>query len=1127
MSESSIVTSLTMNFDNSRIAVGTTDGNGTVRIYDYDLASNTWSGTHILNGPSSGSGFGQSMDMDWAGTRLAVGANTVSQVYVYDFDGSTWNLGSNVITSPSGSASDFGFSVSISKDIPDTIAVGAPAHNNVHVYHIINDAWSEAFSNLGTDIQNIAPIDTSGTNNYVLKPEFNRYGECVRLSSLGDYLIVGQPGTVLSELNSTNTDGLSITVDVSSLQQVQGEYIDSFGVNQNRQQGSARVFKTDSTWNVSNVQVGSLLKPDVSCVISDSERTTFTVGWSFPGFGMQVDISSNGDIVVVSAPLFSVKGGDYTYHNGQIYTFIYVDDEWVKQDVFTGFKQTMFGKSMKLDYTGERIAISGSNKRLSHLNISDWNGNSWYGARPDIVYSLGGNNSNFNNKIYITNGEVVPRSIGPATSFFDYLLTQTILGNNLVRGYLAADELYVGANDNDNNPSQKFSTTKRISFGGTYLDNTYEGATIENRMYKIFTAGGNQGNEGRSELLIAKTNQKIGTSESGGVDLIRLKAHEIHLDSHSLYNDYDNKYVNNPTFVLNYERNVSIGLPFLNDVSGPGAFFRGTADAKAKLDVNGSTYIRNRLNVNVDGGCDVIGNIGEQPHLFFDTRNTGSVSGSSVYSNTMVNRELANITGTINFPATYASDEHAFYIPSSGGIISVSLTCNNNYARVSLWFKLLTLPTGDTKVFEWYSTSNPFTIYVTTSGFKININNTSEPYTYTFTHTVGTWVHITFYGRILSGALIDSFHINGVLTNPISEPATKLSTIPNYLLVTIGGGSNMYIGMPMIWTGYAYRSPTALMLYNNGPPSEMLKVGGDAVVTGKLGVGVTNPTEALEVSGTVKATTFSGSGSSLTNVPGSSVTGTVANAGYAVNAGTAASINFSTVNDDFNGDVPFLSEFGDSLKVDGDGSFNYNPFENTLYCISFASGSDIRIKTSINDIHDASALETFRLLQPKTYKYVDRPYTETVYGFLAQDVLEVLPYAVTKKVGNIPNIMSTANVVVVDDSLVDLHLDNPTSVELSNTSILNINSGIYSNVVSKISDSVIRVEHFGDFDNVFVRGERVPDFHHLKKDAIFTVATAALQEVDRQLQAEKTKVANLEAQLTSVLARLDALENPP
>jgi hypothetical protein len=36
---------------------------------------------------------------------------------------------------------------------------------------------------------------------------------------------------------------------------------------------------------------------------------------------------------------------------------------------------------------------------------------------------------------------------------------------------------------------------------------------------------------------------------------------------------------------------------------------------------------------------------------------------------------------------------------------------------------------------------------------------------------------------------------------------------------------------------------------------------------------------------------------------------------------------------------------------------------------------------------------------------------------------------------------------------------------------------------------------------------------------------SALQEVDRQLQAEKVKVATLETQLTDVLARLSSLES--
>ena len=60
---------------------------------------------------------------------------------------------------------------------------------------------------------------------------------------------------------------------------------------------------------------------------------------------------------------------------------------------------------------------------------------------------------------------------------------------------------------------------------------------------------------------------------------------------------------------------------------------------------------------------------------------------------------------------------------------------------------------------------------------------------------------------------------------------------------------------------------------------------------------------------------------------------------------------------------------------------------------------------------------------------------------------------------------------------------------------------------------------------LFVYGQDVDDFIYIKKDAIWTVATAALQELDRQFQAEKTRNDTLEARLSLLESRLALLEN--
>ena len=69
--------------------------------------------------------------------------------------------------------------------------------------------------------------------------------------------------------------------------------------------------------------------------------------------------------------------------------------------------------------------------------------------------------------------------------------------------------------------------------------------------------------------------------------------------------------------------------------------------------------------------------------------------------------------------------------------------------------------------------------------------------------------------------------------------------------------------------------------------------------------------------------------------------------------------------------------------------------------------------------------------------------------------------------------------------------------------------------------------------DIFVEGQEVNNCLTIRKDAIWTAATAALQEIDRNQQEEKTKTANLETevntlktQMADLLARITALENP-
>ena len=176
--------------------------------------------------------------------------------------------------------------------------------------------------------------------------------------------------------------------------------------------------------------------------------------------------------------------------------------------------------------------------------------------------------------------------------------------------------------------------------------------------------------------------------------------------------------------------------------------------------------------------------------------------------------------------------------------------------------------------------------------------------------------------------------------------------------------------------------------------------------------------------------------------------------------------------------------------------------------------SDIRIKTDINAINGNNALDKFRQLKPVEYYHIDKFECGTVkkYGFIAQDVIQIIPESISFDKDYIPNIYDAAT--VIDNSLIVLDTKTTNEFTLSGETI-NIQLYDYKNRSKTVTlDKIINSTSFtikeplldSDLSNnkIFVFGQEVDDFHILSKETIFTLGTAALLEVDKEL--EKTKI---------------------
>ena len=195
---------------------------------------------------------------------------------------------------------------------------------------------------------------------------------------------------------------------------------------------------------------------------------------------------------------------------------------------------------------------------------------------------------------------------------------------------------------------------------------------------------------------------------------------------------------------------------------------------------------------------------------------------------------------------------------------------------------------------------------------------------------------------------------------------------------------------------------------------------------------------------------------------------------------------------------------------------------------SLRIASDARIKTNIVDVSDNLALEMVRNIPCRYYEYRDKLNrgTQKTIGFIAQEVKEIMPMAVSVKTDIIPNEMRNLTDLSWNNTILYTDLSDCSGIKyrfyVSND--ISGNDETMKEVVGNADNSFTFDQ---SWNNVFCYGKEVDDFHTLDKQKLFALNFSATQELDRKVtsletenQELKTEVATLKAELAAIKAHL-------
>jgi hypothetical protein len=195
-----------------------------------------------------------------------------------------------------------------------------------------------------------------------------------------------------------------------------------------------------------------------------------------------------------------------------------------------------------------------------------------------------------------------------------------------------------------------------------------------------------------------------------------------------------------------------------------------------------------------------------------------------------------------------------------------------------------------------------------------------------------------------------------------------------------------------------------------------------------------------------------------------------------------------------------------------------------LFAAGYGSFSDRRIKKDLHLSENLADLGTLRKLRVTDYRLVDevnngRAFTK---GFIAQEVEQAYPEAVTKSSNFVPNVyaMSVQTKLAAGKMTISLTKNHEFAVGDQVKLMRSTGEEKHATVLAVADANTFVVDWTGEADaeKLFIYGKKVDDFRVVDYDRIFTLNVSATQELAREVEELKKENAALRSELNSAKA---------